>query len=160
LVFTEGKDGQLSLQQNEEDNLYISPTEWGAANMRLMSFLLDSGYLQRSEVEFYLAYTMQVFELADSFEWASIMRFDSRYRELQAQHGFSWGDMRLTMQLNLLTPKVKQSAPARPVSRPQVKGVPCRKWILSGGTSCPFGDICRFQHKKIETSTPPKNDQA
>lgn len=160
LVFAEGNEGQLSLQHNDDDNLAISPTEWGAANMRLMSHLLDIGYLARSEVEFYLAYTMQVFELAETYDWASIMRFDSRYRELQAQHGFCWGDMRLAPQLNLLTPRLQQPVTTRPrPARPNPRE-DCKKWLLSGGTSCPFGDRCRFAHRRLEPGNPPKNGQA
>jgi hypothetical protein len=159
LVFSEGRDGHLSLQHNEEDNLHISPTEWGAANMRLMNYLLENGQLLRSEVEFYMAYTMQVFELADSFEWASVMRFDNRYRELQTQHGFTWGDMRLAMQLNLLTPRAPQGLGTRKGPKSSPKETLCKKWLLSGGTSCPFGDSCKFVHKKTETAAISKNGQ-
>ena len=161
LVFTEGQDGRLSLQQGEDSPFSISPTEWGAANMRLMSHLLAEGQLNRTDVEYYMAYTMQVFELADTYEWHSVMRFDSRYRELQAHHGFPWGDMRLALQLNLLTPRSFQNTTVKPRNfRPNAKIEDCKKWLLSGGTSCPFGDKCRFVHRRSEDpSTAPKNGQ-
>ena len=59
--------------------------------MKLMNFLMSTGDLSRDKVEFYLAYTMQIFEMADVYEWSSILQFDQRYRELQAGSWISLG---------------------------------------------------------------------
>lgn len=157
-VLAEGNAGNFTVQQREDDHLAITSNEWGAANMRLLNHLLSSGQLKRSEVEFYLAYTMQIFEYADLYEWPSVVKFDCRYRELQAEYNFCWGDMRLAHQLNVLVPRQQQQGKQR-LHKPLAKTEPCKKWLLSGGKSCPFGDNCRFLHKKMEDATS-KNGQA
>ncbi|KAH3806882.1 hypothetical protein DPMN_135210 [Dreissena polymorpha] len=48
----------------------------GAANMRVLNHFLTVNEIERSDVEFYLAYTTQIFEFAESFEWNSVMNFD------------------------------------------------------------------------------------
>ena len=168
MVFTQGADGSLAVKAPEEDTWSITWMEWSAANMRLFHHLLDTGLLQRSHVEYYLAYTMQVYELADTYDWASIVQFDSRYRDLQAQHGFMWGDMRLALQMQILTPK--QSHQVRGPYQPrrgqgyQAPAVQedCKKWLTSGFKFCPFGQKCRFRHKKMEQpeDRAAKNDRA
>ena len=40
---------------------------------------------------YYLAYTAMIADLASRYEWSSILEFDRKYRELQAEHGFLWG---------------------------------------------------------------------
>ena len=39
----------------------------------------------------HIAYTFKISELAENHLWPSVMIFDRRYRELQAQHWFRWG---------------------------------------------------------------------
>ena len=156
MILTQGEDGSISVKANDKESYYISMSEWGAANMRLMNYLLQNGDLPRDHVEYYLAYTMQVFELADNFEWASVLQFDSRYRDLQAEHGFPWGDMRLSQQMQVLRPKTLHSVRPRPVTgKPPKIEEDCKKWLATNG-KCPFGTSCKFIHKKLDP--PAKND--
>ena len=132
------QQGRISLKQSEEDLSGITIAEWGAANMKLMNFLMSTGDLSRDKVEFYLAYTMKIFEMADVYEWSSILQFDQRYRELQAAHGFPWGDMRMALQMQLLTPRKthhyvhQQQQRARPSATTEE----CKLWLNSGGKFC------------------------
>jgi hypothetical protein len=73
--------GEYSSDQGptrSEDASYvgISIDEWGAANGRLLNYLLSSGNLVRADVEYYLAYTTQIFDFAAKYTWASILAFD------------------------------------------------------------------------------------
>lgn len=153
MVLSQCEDGRISLLQNDEEQYNISISEWGAANMKLMAHLLSKGDLQRCQVEYYLSYTMQVFQLADSYDWNSVLMFDSRYRDLQAAHNFLWGDMRMALQLQLLTPKrfhpSGQSQPSKGAANPKVE---CKMWNNSNGSYCAYGTSCRFLHKDL----PPK----
>jgi len=153
MVLSQCEDGRISLLQNNDEHYNISISEWGAANMKLMAHLLSKGDLERSQVEYYLSYTMQVFQLADTYDWNSVLMFDSRYRDLQAAHNFLWGDMRMALQLQLLTPKRSytsvQSQPSKGAANPKVE---CRMWNNSNGLYCAYGTSCRFLHKDI----PPK----
>ena len=158
LVFTQSEDGAILFKPAEEEVHSITMAEWGAANMRLLSDLLGSGELAYTDVEFYLAYTMQIYELSERFEWASLMEFDNRYREIQAEYGFRWGDMRFASQIQLLTPRTSkpQLGPRRtPYTAPKED---CKKWLASGGKFCPFGSNCRFQHKSLQNNAASKNE--
>ena len=156
LVFSQGEDGSITFKPAEEDMHSITMAEWGAANMRLLSHLLRSGQLDYPEVEYYLAYTMQVYELADKFEWAGIMEFDSRYRELQAEHGFRWGDMRFASQIHLLTPRRQVIQPNQ--RKPAGPKEDCKRWLASGGKNCLFGSKCKYMHRKVPSEESPKNE--
>ena len=66
----------------------ITLSEWGAANCRLMAHLLREGKLAPCDVECYLAYTTQVYEYYEVYEWESILQFDFLYRERQCEYQF------------------------------------------------------------------------
>ena len=72
MILSLGEDGRISLKQSEEDLSGITIAEWGAANMKLMNYLMSTGDLSRDKVEFYCAYTMQIFEMSDVYECSSI----------------------------------------------------------------------------------------
>lgn len=154
LVFSQSEDGSIMFKPAEEDMHAITMAEWGAANMRLLGDLLHTGELAYEDVDYYLSYTMQLYELAERFEWSSLMEFDSRYRELQAEHEFRWGDMRFASQIHLLTPRrpstQQQNRRTTTTNRERPE---CRQWLLSGGKSCNFGSACRYVHRKLPTST-------
>jgi hypothetical protein len=56
--------------------------EWGTANCRLMSYLLQEGKLSRKDIDYYLAYTTKINDMASKFTWQSILSFDRQYREV------------------------------------------------------------------------------
>ena len=77
--------------------------EWGASNCRVMAHLIQTGYLSWDQVEYYLAYTTQIFEYASSCEWDAILDFDYIYRVRQASHGFNWDQIPANMELSLVS---------------------------------------------------------
>ena len=170
-VSSQGENGAVSISSRDIENYSITQAEWGAANLRLMNHLLQTGDLARHDVELYLAYTVQILEMVDIYEWSSILNFDTRYRELQAQHGFKWGDLRMATHSTLLVQK-RQQPPGRHKTTGSSgsaygpgKTEDCKKWLASGGTACPFGAACRYRHRPTEMAptyvpTAPKNDRS
>jgi hypothetical protein len=139
----------------EHPYLGIYVEEWGAANMRLMNHLLNSGQLQRDDIEFYLAYTTKIFEFADIYEWSSVLNFDYTYRELQTEHDFQWGTFSPHMELQILIPKrIKHGSemPSQNVPKPQQED--CRIFKAKG--VCPFGSNCRYRHVRQQQQQTPR----
>lgn len=140
--------------EDEHPYLGIYIEEWGAANMRLMNFLLSTGKLERQDVEYYLAYTTRIFEFAETYEWNSVLQFDYQYREQQAEHEFAWGTFSPHMELQILVTK-RQRQPSAPENsrhsqQPTKPQEDCRIFKATG--NCPFGENCRYKHVK-QTNT-------
>jgi hypothetical protein len=156
-------------QEDEHPYNGISISEWSAANCRLMAYLLRSGELTTDMIEYYLAYTTQIYDFVSKYEWNSILQFDYQYRERQAQYGFKWGSVTANMELQLL-----QQRKARPIegnhqysatSKQQnlkqgrhVMTQPCKLFKARNG-NCPFGENCKYIHDPSVTTqnVSPKN---
>ena len=51
-----------------------------------------SGQLKsQSDISDYLAYTVKIAELMETFTWPSVIQYDNEYRKRQFQYGFRWG---------------------------------------------------------------------
>ena len=158
-----GEDGSLSMQTRDPEVFSITPTEWNAANARIMAHLLETGDLAPRDIDLYLAYTVQINEMYELYEWTSILSFDGRYRELQAQHGFAWGDLRMAANSTLLVPRrvpYSQNTMQRNNRMPSQqqnsgKMEDCKKWLASGGKFCPFGGHCRYSHRDLDQAAAP-----
>ena len=110
-------DAQLVFTPDEEHPYSgISIEEWSAANCRVMADLIKTGDLALPDVEYYLAYTVQIYEHAQRYEWEGLLDYDHQYRERQAEHGFPWGSNTGNMELNLL--QTKRTEPAYRDRRP------------------------------------------
>ena len=72
--------------------------------------LLRTGELPSNMIEYYLAYTTQIYDFASKYEWNSILQFDYQYRERQAEHGFTWGSLTANMELQLLQQRIPRSS--------------------------------------------------
>lgn len=179
VVGQQGGSSQLVLT-TDDDHPYsgLSVEEWGAANCRVMAHLLRTGDLQQQDIEFYLAYTVQILEFAQKYEWEGILDFDHQYRERQAEYGFAWGSNTGNMELSLLRSKQQPSfrhdqghsrghaASARQQSahqqrdsgRParQRRNEPCRLFINNNGV-CPYGEGCIYQHRDTALPKDTKN---
>ena len=137
--------------KTEEEHPYsgIHIDEWGAANSRLLNHLLVTGQLQRVDIEYYLAYTTQIFDFAGKYEWESVLDFDHTYREMQAEHNMVWGVFSSHLELHLLTPKrppITRPFQDRP-SQPNMTRIDCRMFKATG--SCTFGDSCKYRHVRL-----------
>ena len=83
----------------------VTVNQWGLANTRIMHELYPSG---GPDITRYMAYTCKVFELFENFDCVSVLRYDKRYREMQAASGFSWGADVPHLNTTML---IKRSAP-------------------------------------------------
>lgn len=148
-VLRTGQSTETMVLKTEEDHPYLGIyiEEWGAANMRLMNFLLQSGDLKREDVEYYMAYTTRVFEFAETYEWNSVLDFDHTYREVQAEHGFQWGTFSPHMELQILTPKRNKHNIGDTAQRSGAQATEDCKIFKARGY-CTFGSACRYKHPK------------
>ena len=148
-------DSDRLVLKTEEEHPYarIAMEEWGAANCRLMNFLMQEGKLARKDVEFYLAYTTKIFDLAELYEWHSVLDFDHQYRELQAAHAFPWGTFAPHLEQKLIprrsnsnNNKIFNAATKTGSPQPNQGQQECKLFKASRGTYCPFGEGCRYKH--------------
>ena len=158
-VLGSGEAGEsvMLLKDNKHPYSGITIGEWGAANCRLMAHLLKSGYLKTEDVDYYLAYTTQIYEWYETYLWEAILDFDHSYRERQAEHQFKWGVIPPNMQINLQgQPRPKpannnqRSSFANKSRQANSKTdgkttQECRLFKTNKG-NCPFGDACKFAH--------------
>lgn len=152
--------GDNIVMRMEDDSPYagIYMHEWGAANIRLMHALVQKGMLGQQDTDYYLSYTVRIFELAAQYDWENILAYDHQYRELQAEHGFQWGIMAPDMELRLLAPRQrgqKFGGPARSQQRADTGGptqqADCKMFLARG--SCRFGANCKYRHPAPTSST-------
>lgn len=69
----------------------LSPHQWSAANVRIMYQLIMDGTLHMNNIPDYLAYTVKVSQLAECYEWVSVLAYDREYRRLQAALDYTFG---------------------------------------------------------------------
>ena len=130
----------------------VTPMQWSAANLRILIELLQEGHLQAQNIFEYLAYTIKISELAESYVWQSVLCYDRAYRQLQAQHGFKWGSD--SQHLGIVHLRARQSAPpSRPQkmyvtsgSRAKAEGEKAQLCRLYNRLQCPFGASCKYRH--------------
>ena len=113
VLSTNGSTDDVLVLRTDHSHPYagISLSEWGAANCRLMAALLDRQLLPAAETQYYLAYTLKIFEFVSKYEWESVLEFDYRYREIQAEHGIKWGIHAPDLELHVLERRQKQRPP-------------------------------------------------
>jgi hypothetical protein len=129
----------------------VTPTQWVAANARIMAELLSTGALPLADVYQYLAYTCKVGDLAERFEWRSVLLYDREYRTIQANYKFPWA----TDTPHLGTVLLKEKPPPAKLANPRtnnfrpgrkVGGItnkePCR---LYNRGQCTY-ERCRYAH--------------
>lgn len=158
MALIQDSEGKLAIKTDEELPAHLTLSEWGAANLRLMQHLLDTGELARSDIEYYNAYTLMIFELVENYEWLSILAFDTRYRELQAHTEFAWGTPTRGLEVSTLIPRARKEKSTdrfkgRSTQRGEKRGI-CRAFARDG--SCPYGERCIFTHK-VGKPEAPKN---
>ena len=161
-------NGNVMLKNEELGTYYITLDEWSGANMRLGAHMIRTGVLSAKEAIYYMAYTAMISDLAAKYEWQSVLEFDSRYRMLQAEHGFLWGTDNPHSERHILIPKIQQvlgkgKTGSRWTGR---KGGEdgekpyCRNFL--SGHDCDFGEKCKYRHEyppKKAGKVLPKNDQ-
>lgn len=170
VVSQKGGDSQLVIA-TDDDHPYSGLTikEWSAANCRVMAHLLQTGQLATADIEFYLAYTVQIYEFSQRYQWEGLMDFDYQYRERQAQYNFSWCTNTGNMELSLLNPISRRpdvGLPRQPKPLDSHTGhtkrdsnsrskqpQECRLFKARDG-NCPFGSNCIYYHPSPASRTP------
>ena len=157
-VFGEGEGPHVVLKTGRKKVPLeqISPMQWSCANVKILLELLRRGHLQETAMFDYLAYTVKIGELAESYTWGSILQYDRAYRQLQAQHGFRWASD--SPHLTALHLKPRSTGHLQGKSTPPPK--PGRRAGTSTGQAsaanvcrlynrnvCPYGKDCRFEHR-------------
>ena len=151
VLSSKGQHSDQLVIKTEEDHPYlgISIDEWGGANCRLMNHLLHTGQLLRPQIEYYLAYTAQIYDFAAKYEWDSILDYDYSYREMQAEHGFMWGTFTSHLELQVLMPKRSSNYKGPNYQR---YAQDCRLFKAHG--ACPFGATCKYRHVRSFQTNP------
>ena len=137
----------------------VSLSQWVVANTRIFHSLLFSCKLPTSrDVRDYLAYTVEIVELAGKYEWTSVLKFDDEFRQLQATYSFPWSHDSTHLHQITLVPKAKpkQNTFTQPPSSNQSfvgpntavysadNKVICRKFNSTGCSNnpCYFAHVC------------------
>ena len=153
--WSKGDDGAVVIKaDNHLNKLNITKDEWGAANQRLCHYLLQTNELSRDNIEDYMSYTILIHEYADKYDWYSVLEYDHRYRELQAETGMSWGMAVDHLYDTVLIRKEKPHMPG-PVKtnyREKSFGTGTKDsealCCLHLKGDCPYGEYCKFKHVK------------
>lgn len=69
----------------------VTPHQWCAANARILYQLIKDKSLDLISMPEYLAYTVKISQLADMYEWVTVLLYDREYRRQQASLGHPWG---------------------------------------------------------------------
>ena len=160
VLHTDGPDQIILRADDSHPYKGLTVGEWGGANMRLLNFLLQEHRLNRDKIEFYMAYTSQIMDFLEIYEWDSILEFDFAYRELQAEHGFVWGTAIPQLESKILVSrkvvKYQNQNRSGPVAARNPKKKPdCRIFLAKG--NCPFKENCNFNHP-VTDKNESKND--
>ena len=82
-VIVQKEDGSLVVEPNvarEKALEKVSWQQWSEANLQIMSLLMSQGVNPRQ----YMTYTVIITQLAQKYEWFSVLKYDREYRKKQA----------------------------------------------------------------------------
>ena len=141
-----GSDSEVTLNIGARKPKLESVTlqQWSAANAKILYQLAQDGKITMAPLPDYLAYTVKVSQLAEHYEWVSVLAYDQEYRRLQASLGFAFG----TDAQHLHTVYLVQKQTSKPGNRPSK----ARPTNLAGSTKAPVDpasgkEVCRNYNK-------------
>ena len=122
----------------------VTLQQWSAANAKIFYQLAQDGKITMATLPDYLAYTVMVSQLAEHYEWFSVLAYDREYRRLQASLGFAFG---IDAQ-HLHTVYLVHKQTSKPGNRPSK----ARSTNLAGSTKAPVDpasskEVCRNYNK-------------
>lgn len=137
----------------------VTLQQWVVSNTRIFYNLLANGKLQsHDDIQHYLAYTIKIMELANRFQWVSVLKYDDEFRVLQATYNYPWSFDSNHLHTVLLEPIPKTPLPPRTGHRinpanPNSQFIAttnegrtiCRNFNSSRGcsfTNCVFEHVC------------------
>ena len=123
----------------------VSIQQWVIASNRILYELFSTGQLSHASLPDYLSYNVKVMELAQRFEWRSVLKYDDEYRYLQACYSFRWGSDSHhlhTVYLHPLSSPSKKAGVASSAFTADGREI-CRKFNSREG--CSYKD-CKYFH--------------
>ena len=142
-VFGEGKRRVVIRGQRKSRKLHdVTPMQWCGANVKIMSELLREGTLNATSIPDYLAYTAKVSDLAEIYQWRSVLEYDDLYRQMQSQSGYRWGTESPHVQRICLRFKERKTT----VQNKTTRDKSTRLCINFQYNKCTRGDTCMFRH--------------
>lgn len=137
---------KISIEQQPTKTRFdkLSPHQWAIGNARILCELMRTNDLSMEGVRQYLAYTIQISELAERFEWRSVLKYDHDYRLKIAATKLPWGtDFPFLAALHLRDKIDDDNDRAYVRKNKRATKEPCR--LFSRG-HCPYGNKCIFIH--------------
>lgn len=129
-----------------EDLYKISPFLWMGANAKINAKLLSEGKLQGGRAYGYMAYTLRISQLAQTYSWKSVLLYDRKCRMVQASTNSGWGEEPnglATLCLDRKPPQKQKVTEGNKGTLHQNKQKdPCRLYNVG---RCEFNP-CRFTH--------------
>jgi len=133
----------------------ITLQQWVVGNTRIFYTLLAEGKLRSmTDIQHYLAYTVKIMELANKYEWKSVVLYDNEFRRMQATYHYPWSFDSNHLHTVMLTPqRVNTNSPTKGPSNQarsnfantNVEGkIMCRNFNSPRG--CTFRD-CNYVHE-------------
>ena len=106
--FVTNEDGFMRLDMSGGKKVSlkdVSVFQWTEANTQIMARLVASGVPAKD----YMAYTVHISQLAQKYQWWSVLLYDRDYRQMQANKKFRWGtDFPALRDVNLVPKERKQ----------------------------------------------------
>ena len=88
----------------------VTLQQWVIANTRIFNALVTKGKLPtHDDVQHYLAYTIKIMELANRYEWKSVLMYDNEFRKIQAMYNYPWSFDSNHLHTVTLTPLTTQA---------------------------------------------------
>ena len=127
------KGGKTSIKLHQ-----VSPMQWSGANVKILMELLRDGSLNPASIPDYLEYTAKICDLAEIYQWVSVLQYDDLYRKTQAENGFRWATE---------SPHVHRVCLRYKDRKPHTNDrKPSRLCINFQYNKCRRGDSCMFRH--------------
>jgi len=107
------------------------------SNTRIFYNLLASRKLKSHwDIQHYLAYTIKIMELANRFQWVSVLKYDDEFRLLRATYNYPWSFDSNHLHTVLLEPIPKSQPTIRPLNRPGDRNTSFVSTTNEGRTIC------------------------
>ena len=142
-IFGEGKRKVVITGKKKTRKLHdVTPMQWCGANVKIMAELLREGTLNNTSIMDYLAYTAKIADLAEIYQWRSVLDYDDLYRQMQAQNDDRWGTESPHVHRICLRFKEKKAT----VQEKTALDKSTRLCINYQFNKCTRGVACKFRH--------------
>ena len=137
-VFGEGKRRVVIRGQRKSRKLHDAMV-WGKCEDNVGTV---ERRLNATSIPDYLAYTAKVSDLAEIYQWPSVLEYDDLYRQMQSQSGYRWGTESPHLQRICLRFKERKTT----VQNKTTRDKSTRFCINFQYNKCTRGDAWMFRH--------------